>query len=55
MSSLHLYETKNDRADLKHPGYSVTVIAPTNCKDCDCAQRLVRCEKTAPVDRIILA
>ncbi len=55
MSSLHLHETKNDRADLKNPGYSVTVIARTNCKDCDCAQRLVRCQKTAPVDRIILA
>ncbi len=37
MSSLHLYKTKNDRADLKHPGYSV--IATSNCKDCDCAQR----------------
>jgi hypothetical protein len=41
MSSL---PNKNYRADLKYPGYAV-MIAPTNCKDCDCAQRLVRCQK----------
>ena len=50
MSSLRLYKTKNDRADFKYPGYSVTVIAPTNCKDCDCAQRLVRCQKASQVE-----
>jgi hypothetical protein len=47
MSSL----PKNYRADLEHPGYIVTMIAPTNCKDCDCAQRLVRCQKAAAVEQ----
>ena len=51
MSSLHLYETKNGRADLKRPRYGVTMIARTDCKDCDCAQRLVRCHKAAPVEQ----
>ena len=46
MSSL----PKNYRADLKYPGYTV-MIAPTNCKDCDCAQRLVRCQKTIAVEQ----
>jgi hypothetical protein len=41
---------KNYRADLKYPGYIVT-IAPTNCKDCDCAQRLVRCQKATAVEQ----
>jgi hypothetical protein len=27
------------------------MIAPTNCKDCDCAQRLVRCQKAAAVEQ----
>ena len=52
MSSPHLYETKNNRADPKLPGYRV-LIAPTNCKDCDCAQRLVRCQKAAQQHRTI--
>ena len=51
MSSLRLHQTKNDRADLKRPGYSETLIAPTNCKDCDCAQRLVRCQKAVQVEQ----
>ena len=51
MSPHYLYKTKNDRADLKHLGYSVTMIAPTNCKDCDCAQRLVRCQKATAVEQ----
>ena len=41
---------KNYRADLKYPGYTV-MIAPTNCKDCDCAQRLVRCQKATAVEQ----
>jgi hypothetical protein len=52
MSSLHLYQTKNDRANFKHRGRGVTVIASTSCRpDCDCAQRLVRCQKAASVDQ----
>jgi hypothetical protein len=51
MSSLDLYEIKNGRTDLKHPRYGVTIIARTNCKDCDCAQRLVRCLKATPVEQ----
>ena len=47
MSSL---PNKNYRADLKYPGYAV-MIAPTNCKDCDCAQRLVRCQKATAVEQ----
>jgi len=46
MSSL----PKDYRADLKYPGYAV-IIAPTNCKDCDCAQRLVRCQNATPVEQ----
>ena len=46
MSSL----PKNYRADLKYPGY-IVMIAPTNCKDCDCAQRLVRCQKATAVEQ----
>ena len=38
------------RADHKHPGY-IVMIAPTNCKDCDCAQRLVRCQKITAVEQ----
>jgi hypothetical protein len=49
MSSLHLYQTKNGGADLKRPAYNVTLIALTYCKDCDCAQRLVRCQKATAV------
>jgi len=45
--SSHLY---SDRADPKLPGYRV-VIAPTNRKDCDCAQRLVRCQKAIAVEQ----
>jgi len=41
---------RNYRADLKYPGYTV-MIAPTNCKDCDCAQRLVRCQNATPVEQ----
>ncbi len=41
---------KNGRADPKLPGYRV-VIAPTNCKDCDCAQRLVRCQNAVEQHR----
>jgi len=51
MSSLHLYQTKNDGADLERPGYNVTLIAPTYCKDCDCAQRLVRCQRGVQVEQ----
>ena len=40
---------KNYRADLKYPGYTV-MIAPTNCKDCDCAQRLLCCQKRIAVN-----
>jgi hypothetical protein len=50
MSSLRPYKIKNDRADFNYPGYSATVIAATNCKDCDCAQRLVRCHKASRVE-----
>ena len=46
MSSL----PKDYRADLKYPGYAV-IIAPTNCKDRDCAQRLVRCQNATPVEQ----
>ena len=45
MLSLDQYKIKNDRR-----GYSVTINAPT-CKDCDCAQRLLRCQKAAPVEQ----
>jgi predicted Zn-ribbon and HTH transcriptional regulator len=48
--SSHLY--KNDRADPKLPGY-ILLIAPTNCKDCDCAQRLVRCQNAVEQHRTI--
>jgi hypothetical protein len=48
--SSHLY--KNDRADPKLPGYRV-LIAPTNCKDCDCAQRLVRCQNAVEQHRTV--
>ena len=48
MSSLHLYQTKNDGADLKCPR---TLFAPTYCKDCDCAQRLVRCQRAVQVEQ----
>jgi len=41
---------KNYTADLKHRGYTV-MIAPTKCKDCDCAQRLVRCQKATAVEQ----
>jgi hypothetical protein len=41
---------KNYRADLKYPGY-IVMIAPTNCKDCDCAQRLVRCQKATAIEQ----
>jgi hypothetical protein len=51
MSSHHLSQTKNDRADLKRPRYNVTMIAPTYCKDCDCAQRLVRCQRGVQVEQ----
>ena len=44
MSSLHLYQTKNDGADLKRPR---TLFAPTYCKD----QRLVRCQRAVQVEQ----
>jgi hypothetical protein len=46
MLLLDQYKIKNDR-----PGYSVTTNALANCKDCDCAQRLLRCQKAAPVEQ----
>ncbi len=46
MSSL----PKNYRADLRPPGY-ILMAAPLNCKDCDCAQRLVRCQKATAVEQ----
>jgi hypothetical protein len=41
---------KNYRADLKYARYTVMIV-PTNCRNCDCAQRLVRCQKATVVDQ----
>ena len=50
LGGIHVVDPQELQADLKYPGYAV-MIAPTNCKDCDCAQRLLRCQKATAVEQ----